>query len=380
MTSGVHTVFFVSLATFELGPQGRILRLAKGWQARGYSTAIVALQGDGVLGERERALGVPIHVLTKHDKRILRAGRLDAMRAVRSFVACERPKLVFALETLVDWHVKLGLLGRDEPIVTLLGIDRWKWERKLYRRAMFRALAPRTSALIGNSTRCLDGYRRVLGADAVDPIPKAVVPNPVDGQEFTPLFERRHDELVIGAIGRLAEQKGFDLLLRAAATLPATIGGRKLRVRIQGSGPDESALRELARDVERNGIAVEFLGHGSDVRSFYRALDCLVVPSRWSGFENTALEGVLCGTPTIVSRSTGFEDLAARDTFQFCELDPASIRAKLLELLSRPDHDRAVLAERQRAALIAELSLDTIVSRLECVLVELGVLRERARA
>ncbi|MCE9595951.1 MAG: glycosyltransferase family 4 protein [Planctomycetes bacterium] len=378
MSSGLHTVFFVSLATFELGPQGRILRLAKGWQARGYSTAIAALQGDGVIGERERALGVPIHVLTKHDKRILRAGRLDAMHAVRGFVAREKPQLVFALETLVDWHVKLGLLGRDEPIVTLLGIDRWKWERKFYRRALFRALAPRTSALIGNSTRCLDGYRRALGARAVDPIPKAVVPNPVDAEEFAPVFERRHDELVIGAIGRLAEQKGFDLLLRAAATLPATLGGRKLRVRIQGSGPDESALRELAREVERNGIAVEFLSHGSDVRSFYHSLDGLVVPSRWSGFENTALEGILCGTPTIVSRATGFEDLADRDAFLFCELEPASIRATLLELLSRTGVERAAVARRQRAALIAELSLDTIAGRLERALADLGVLAPNA--
>lgn len=374
----LHTVFFVSQATFEFGPQGRILRLAKGWQARGHATAVAALQGDRELGARERELGVPIHALTRYDKRILRAGRLDAMLAIRRFVAEERPRLVFALETLVDWHVKLALWRSREPIVTLLGIDRWKWERKLYRRVGFRSLAPRTNALIGNSQRCLDGYARALGAKTVERLPQAVVPNPVDPDEWPPRFERDDPELVIGAIGRLAEQKGFDLLLRAVATLPSAIGGKRVRVRIQGSGPDEAQLRELAAPVERAGIPVEFLGHSSDVRGFYRSLACLVVPSRWSGFENTALEGCLSGTPTIVSPATGFEDLASRETFVFAELEPQALRKALLELLSRSDAEREALARRQRDALVAELSLATICERLERTLVELGVGAARA--
>lgn len=369
----LHTVFFVSQATYELGPQGRVLRLAKGWKARGHASAIAALQGDRELGPRERELGIPIRLLTPHDKRILRAGRLDAMLAIRRFVADERPRLVFALETLVDWHVKLALWRSREPIVTLLGIDRWKWERKLYRRVGFRSLAPRTSALIGNSQRCLEGYARALGAKAVARLPQAVVPNPVDPDEWTPRFERRDDELVIGAIGRLAEQKGFDLLLRAAATLPSALGGRRVRVRIQGSGPEEARLRELAAAVERAGIPVEFLGHGGVVERFYHGLACLVVPSRWSGFENTALEGCLTGTPTIVSRATGFEDLRDQEAFLFAELEPADLRRVLVGLLSRSDEGRAALARRQREALLGELSLDTVCERLERTLVELGV-------
>ncbi|MCK6447319.1 MAG: glycosyltransferase family 4 protein [Planctomycetes bacterium] len=369
----LHSVFFVSQATFELGPQGRILRLAKGWRARGHSTAIAALQGDREPGLRERRLGVPIHLLTPHDKRILRAARLDAMLAIRKFVADERPKLVFALETLVDWHVKLALWRSREPIVTLLGIDRWKWERKFYRRVGFRSLAPRTGALIGNSRRCLDGYARALGGQAVTRIPQAVVPNPVDPDEWTPRFERREPELVIGAIGRLAEQKGFDLLLRAAATLPSAFDGRPVRVRIQGSGPDEAALRELARPVERAGIPVEFLGHSGSVERFYHGLACLVVPSRWSGFENTALEGCLTATPTIVSRATGFEDLRDQNAFVFTELEPAALRGVLVGVLSRSDEEREALARRQRDAVLAELALDTICERLERTLVGLGV-------
>jgi glycosyltransferase involved in cell wall biosynthesis len=369
----LHTVFFVSQATFELGPQGRILRLAKGWRARGHETAIATLQGDREPGERERALELPIHALSKHDKRILRAARLDALLAIRKFVADERPKLVFALETLVDWHVKLALWRSREPIVTLLGIDRWKWERKLYRRVGFRSLAPRTHALIGNSRRCLDGYARALGAETVARIPQAVVPNPVDAREWTPRFERRDGELVIGALGRLAEQKGFDLLLRAAATLPSAFHGRRVRVRVQGSGPDEAALRELAAPVERAGIPVEFVGHSGDVERFYHGLACLVVPSRWSGFENTALEGCLTGTPTIVSRATGFEDLRAQDAFLFADLEPAALRSALVGLLTRPDEEREALARRQRDAVLAELELDTICERLERTLVELGV-------
>lgn len=379
-TSALHTVFFVTLPTFELGPQGRVLRLAKGWAARGYPTAIAALQGDGVQGERERAFGaVPVHVLTPHGKEILRAARTEAALAVRRFVEERQPKLVFALETLVDWHVKLGLLGRSEPIVTLLGIDRWRWERKLYRRVMFRALAGRSAAVIGNSQATLAGWKRVIGARIFDAVPHAVVHNPVDPDEFTPRFERSGREVVIGALGRLAEQKGFDLLVRAFARLPAAIGGRPLRLVLQGSGPERDTLLALASEL---GVAQRFelLPHSGDVARFFERLSLLAVPSRWAGFENSALEGILSGVPVVCTRETGLAELARTDGITFCEPNAESLRPALESVLTLDDAGRAALAHSARAAVIDELALPRITAELESRLVELGALASTSAA
>jgi glycosyltransferase involved in cell wall biosynthesis len=372
--SELHSVFFVTLPTFELGPQGRVLRLAKGWAARGHATAIAALQGDGAPGARERGgSGVPVHVLTSHGKEVLRASRVEAGLAVRRFVEERRPKLVFALETLVDWHVKLGLIDRPEPVVTLLGIDRWRWERKLYRRVLFRALAGRSAAVIGNSRATLAGWRRVIGARAFDAVPSAVVHNPVDPAEFAPRFERGGAELVVGGLGRLAEQKGFDLLLRAFAGLPERIGGRPLRLSIQGSGPERDALLALAGEL---GIAgrCELRPHAPDVAGFLAQLHVLAVPSRWAGFENSALEGILSGVPVVCSRETGLAELEDAREIAFCALEPDALRAELARLLALSDAERAALAERARASIVAQLALERVAGRLEATLAELGVL------
>ena len=85
--------------------------------------------------------------------------------------------------------------------------------------------------------------------------PAVVIPNGIDLEPFTAVPGAPSDALreefgidqraaVIGAIGRLSEEKGYDVLLYAAARL---IGeGRDLCVVLIGDGPMEATLRDLA--------------------------------------------------------------------------------------------------------------------------------------
>jgi glycosyltransferase involved in cell wall biosynthesis len=369
----IDTLFFLSAPTFGLGPQGRILRLAKGWAARGHPTAVCALQGDVAPGPRELAQGVPIERLTRHGVEVLKSHRLDAALAVRRCVAERRPRLVFALETLVDYHVKLGLIGRSEPLVTLLGIDRWKWERKRLRRSLMRRLAPRSNAIIGNSRACLAGFRRAVGADIFDAIPSAVVHNPVDPGEIEPTYARPAPErFVVGALGRLAEQKGFDLLIAAWARLPERVAGRALELVIQGSGPDQAAL---AAEIARLGLGarVRLRPHGP-VAPFLAELHALAAPSRWAGFENAVLEAAMAGLPCLITRATGLAELADTRQLAFVEPTAEAFAAAIAGLAASPDEQRAERARAQRASLVAQLSLDVIAAELDARLHELGAL------
>jgi len=368
----LDSVFFVSVAAFGMGPQGRVLRLAKGWAARGHSTAVAALQGDVRPGDKERALGIDLFTLTPHGVEVLKSFRVDAALAVRRFVARHRPRRIFALESLVDQHVKLGLAGRGERVVTLLGIDRWKWERKLVRPWIARRLARKSCAVIGNSRSALDGWRRVLGERLFASIPHAVVHNPVDPGEFAPRWERPREGFVIGALGRLAEQKGFDLLIRAFARLPERIEGRRLELRIQGDGPEQEALAQLARDLGVLG-RVSLRPHSADVPGFFAGLHCLAAPSRWAGFENVVLEAALSGVPVLVTPQTGLIELADVSALRFCEGEPGDIRRGLEELARLDAPRRIELAREQRASLARQLSLDVIAAELEETLATLGV-------
>jgi glycosyltransferase involved in cell wall biosynthesis len=373
--ASAHTLFCVDTAVLFGGPQKRMFRLARGWAARGHPTAVLALRGDEASAPRElESFGLPVYQLTAGGKEVLKSHRVDVARDLRAFTREAGFRLVFSMESLVDYQVRLAHLGRPLPVVTLLGIDRWKWESRPHRVQLVRWLAGHRGAVVGNSQRCLDGWRRVLGERRFARTPSAVLLNPVDPEELTPLFERgERASLVVGGIGRFAPQKGFDLLVDAFARLPAAVQGRPVRLRLQGHGPDEARLRA---QIAALGIAerAELVPFSDAIEPFFHSLDCLVVPSRWAGLENVALEGILAGTPTLCTRETGLDAIPNDGSLLFAAADGQAIARELSALLARPAAERAELARRQRELVVRELDLHTVARRLEVFLEGCGLL------
>ena len=371
----VHTLFFVETAALWGGPQKRLFRLARAWAARGHATAVAALRGDEYSDPSElEALGLPIFSLTSGGKEVLKSFHISAARSSRALVRLLRPRLVFTMETLVDYQVRMGLLWAGVPVVTLLGIDRWSWEQKLHRRLMMGWLALHPGAIVANSARVLDGWLRVLGPSLVERRPHTVIPNPVDPSEFEARFERDTPGLlVVGGLGRFQLQKGFDLLLDACAALPAELDGRRVVLRLQGRGMDEVRLRKRAEELNL-GSRVEFMPFTQRVEAFLHALDVLVVPSRWAGFENVALEGVLCGTPTLISTGTGLEALQHDPCFRPFEPTVEQLARALRSFLERARAERVELARAQHRLVLAELDAARIAARFEEFLTTSGLL------
>ena len=103
-----------------------------------------------------------------------------------------------------------------------------------------------------------------------------------------------HGEFVVGSVGRLHEQKGYDVLLEAAAGVPAST------VVLVGTGPESGALQALAR---RRGLGdrVIFLGWLDDPLPKVATFDVLVLPSRWEAFPLSILEAMLAGVAVIAT-------------------------------------------------------------------------------
>jgi glycosyltransferase involved in cell wall biosynthesis len=370
----VHSIFCVSRPFLDGGPQKRLFRLARAWAARGHATAIAAMRGDlHAPVEELEELGMPVYLLTDGGKEVLKSFRTEAARSLRGLARELQPRIVFSMETLADYQVRLGLMRTEIPVVTLLGIDRWKWEGAPHRVWLVRRLARHRGAVIGNSRRCLEGWRRVVGADRFERTPHAVIHNPVDPDEFTPVYERDHRDLVVGALGRYEPQKGFDLLLRAFAKLPRSIAGREVKLRLQGRGKEEPNLRALAASLEL-GERVEFVPFAREIETFLHSLAVLVVPSRWAGFENVALEGMLSGTPTLCSRETGLDELPPDPSLPFFALDESELAAAMARTLELDARGRAALARAQRDLVVRELDMHVIAAKLERFLVDAKVL------
>jgi len=113
----------------------------------------------------------------------------------------------------------------------------------------------------------------------------------------------------IVAVGRLAKDKGFPFLLRAARLLQDR--GLEVEVEIVGDGPEGKALRALAGEL---GIAarVRFLGwlKFEEVQRVMSEATILVHPSDrlGDGLPNVLREAMALGTPVIASRIAGIPE------------------------------------------------------------------------
>jgi 1,4-alpha-glucan branching enzyme len=132
----------------------------------------------------------------------------------------------------------------------------------------------------------------------------AVVPNGVDTVLFRPRRRERRDPGRVLFAGRLAPQKGVDVLLRAFEVVLRRRPDASLRV--LGDGDQELYLRRFARYL---GVArrVEFCGWctDADLVENYRSAAVVAVPSRYEPFGLVAVEAMACGVPVVASRVGG---------------------------------------------------------------------------
>jgi glycosyltransferase involved in cell wall biosynthesis len=109
---------------------------------------------------------------------------------------------------------------------------------------------------------------------------------------------------LVVAAGRVTEQKGYDLLLDAAARWAAATAPP--RTVVAGDGPLRAALTDEAA---RRGLDVAFVGARDDVPALFAAADVVVLPSRWEGSPLTAHEALFSGTPLVATAVGGLPEL-----------------------------------------------------------------------
>ena len=104
------------------------------------------------------------------------------------------------------------------------------------------------------------------------------------------------------AVGRLAKEKGFDLLLQALATVRERFPQADLI--IAGKGPEEAALRAQCRSLGLES-AVQFTGYVDRPYLFYPGASLFVLSSRQEGLPNALLEAIAAGLPIVALPASG---------------------------------------------------------------------------
>jgi glycosyltransferase involved in cell wall biosynthesis len=160
-----------------------------------------------------------------------------------------------------------------------------------------------------NATRkfCLEAG---LDVDKID-----VIPFGVDTDFFRPLDVYKDENIFqILSVGYLIERKGFEYLIKA---MPLVLKEHKqARLKIVGSGPLESKLKELIYELDL-GDEVEIVKNVSDeeLLMIYNSADLFVLPSIVDSQGNTEglgvvlLEAMACGLPVIGSNIGGIPNI-----------------------------------------------------------------------
>ncbi|MEX2092488.1 MAG: glycosyltransferase [Pirellulales bacterium] len=148
-----------------------------------------------------------------------------------------------------------------------------------------------------------------------------VIPPGYDDQRFFPVSISTRNVLklqlglegpVVLALGRIARNKGFDLLLRAMPSVIERVPHVRLVLAAGSTTPSEvevSLARSLRTLADELGIAdrVVFKDYIQDreLADYYRAADVFALSSRYEPFGMTAIEAMACGTPTVVTTEGG---------------------------------------------------------------------------
>ncbi len=222
-----------------------------------------------------------------------------------------------------------------------------EWIRRPWLRPLARAIYPLTyEAEIGISPDVVNSLdarwlAQRLGRQAL------YLPNAVNLQRFAgPIrasVETRQalglspQAVLIGSVGRLAKQKGYEYLLKAAPLVLAYLP--QAHFLLMGDGPLKAELRHLAGQLGLEAH-VTFAGPRSDIEACLGCLDLFVSASLWEGLPTVIMESMAAGTPVVATNIPGSRELVQPGLTGWLAPpgDPSALAAVILEALQ--DRDR----------------------------------------
>jgi glycosyltransferase involved in cell wall biosynthesis len=160
------------------------------------------------------------------------------------------------------------------------------------------------------------------------------------------------------AVGRLAREKNYPMLLRLARR-----SGESLRARFVIVGPGELEC-DLKREGERLKVsdAVRFVGLRLDVARLLRSADAFCMTSSIEGFPNALVEAMVAGLPIVSTRFPGAEEIIEHGSSGLLvPLDDDAAAHAALESLVRDPVRASALGQRAREEALRRFSIATMV-------------------
>jgi glycosyltransferase involved in cell wall biosynthesis len=281
------------------GAEKVAINLLTGLHNRGYEISIVVFDKSGELLPMISD-NIPIYNLFTFT---LKRSIVPLIKKIRQL----NPKIVFSTFGYVNvallatyWFLprqtEVWIREANLPSISLPNNSKPKLMHYLYR-----FLSPKADKLICTSMRMKNEF---ISNFSVSESMIEVLSNPVDVElirkSSLPVRYFDNGGVRYVASGRLIFQKGFDRLLHWFSELD----NKKSTLVILGDGNSRIDLIQLSNQLNLQD-RVKFVGFCDNPWQWYAGADVFLLPSRWEGMPNVALESLACGTPVIATKESG---------------------------------------------------------------------------
>lgn len=294
----------IPIHSFEPGGVERVaLNLALSWQEVGHDVTVVLGRDDGLDRAQAPRLKYELrkgpfrtarfesiwmiwclfdHLRRRREDVIFCSGNTYAVvcAAARIMLGSDCPPIVAKISN--------DLVRRDKPWLSRMAYRAWlRIQGLMFDR--FVAIAPPMSAEISASM--------AVPARRIDVVPDpALSRERVDRLLAIPRSGDRGAIVRFIAVGRLAPQKNFALMIRAFAR--GFSPGDTLT--IVGDGPQRSALEALVRSLALHNC-VHFTGHIASPDRLLARADCFLLTSTYEGVPAVVIEAIAAGLPILAT-------------------------------------------------------------------------------
>jgi len=295
--------------------------LSRALDAERFEVSLYALwqfnpPAEAALSQALGAAGIATHAPADWDARYPYRSFQQAVRALRQTFAARPVDLIHSHHEFAD-IAALWLRRGAGARAVMRTVHNREWRRRPERRLLltngwfplaFQAEAGVSQAIVDQLNR--RPLARLLGRKA------QVLHNAVNLKRFQGLPDTRREQrdrlnipagaFLIGSVGRLVQQKGYEHFVAAAALVRAQ--APQAHFVLIGEGELEPALRQAC---ERLGLAEHFTfaGPRPDVDALLPAFDLFVSSSLWEWLPTVILESMAAGVPVVATDIPGTREL-----------------------------------------------------------------------
>jgi glycosyltransferase involved in cell wall biosynthesis len=306
------------------GAERMVIALAAGLDRDIFEVSVVCLRPAGEWKKQLEEKNIPVKIIGNARRPII----FDFFNLV-SFFKQEKPDIVHTHLFGADVYGRLAARLAGVPVI--VSTEHNLNFNENFPRKFAKFLTAKLSDRVIAVSRAVKEY--LINKEGVASAKIDVVYNGIDVNAFS--FPERNYEnngkLIIGALGRLAKQKGFDKLIGALSGVDGN-----WQCLIAGEGMEGEKLQNLINVLGMAG-KIKLVGVEDNAPEFLRQLDIFVMPSRWEGLGLALLEAGASGLPVIASRVDGLKELIDDGVDGFLFSDEAEFKEKIALLLADAD-------------------------------------------